>query len=89
MTAAKHLDHLDKFFSMLAVNSLAINLTKCMFMVPDLEILGHILKKLGTTPNHQHILVIIKCPPPGHETAAGLPGHGQLLPPPHTRYCSS
>jgi hypothetical protein len=56
-------------------------------MVPELEVLGHIINSVGTTPIPQHVQVITDYPPPpGHETAATLPGHGQLLPPFHTRY---
>jgi hypothetical protein len=35
-----HLRHLEAFFNALATNSLAINLGKCVFAVPSLEILG-------------------------------------------------
>jgi hypothetical protein len=33
-------------------------------MVPELEVLGHIINKSGTTPTPQHIQVIIEYPPP-------------------------
>jgi hypothetical protein len=33
-------------------------------MVPELEVLGHIICKSGTTPTPQHIQVIIEYPPP-------------------------
>jgi hypothetical protein len=36
-----HLHHLEAFFNALATNGLAINLEKCVFAVPSLEILGH------------------------------------------------
>jgi hypothetical protein len=36
-----HLCHLEVFFSALATNGLAINLEKCVFAAPSLEILGH------------------------------------------------
>jgi hypothetical protein len=86
-TAAEHLAHLDQFFAVLAANGMVINLSKCTFMVPELEVLGHIINSVGTTPIPQHVQVITDFPPPpGHETAATLPGHGQLLPPFHTRY---
>jgi hypothetical protein len=45
---------------MLAANGLTINLSKCAFMVPELEMLGHIINKSGTTPTPQHIQVIIE-----------------------------
>jgi hypothetical protein len=46
------------------VNGLAINLIKCTFMVPEQEVLGHIINKSGTNPTPQHIQVIIEYPPP-------------------------
>jgi hypothetical protein len=36
-----HLLHLKAFFSALATKGFAINLEKCVFAVPSLEILGH------------------------------------------------
>ena len=85
---AEHLDHLDQFFAVLAANGLTINLSKCTFMVPKLEVLGHIINSASTTPIPQHIQVIIGTRPPGCETAAVLPGDGQLLLPLHTSYCT-
>jgi hypothetical protein len=38
-----HLRHLEAFFSALATNGLAINLEKCFFAAPSLEILGHMI----------------------------------------------
>ncbi len=35
------LHHLEEFFKALAANGLAINLEKCVFATPSLEILGH------------------------------------------------
>jgi hypothetical protein len=54
-TEAEHLDHLDHFFAVLAANGLIINLSRCTFMVPELEVLGHIINKSGTTRIPQHI----------------------------------
>jgi hypothetical protein len=64
-TATEHLEHLDQFFTVLAANGLTINLSKCTFMVPEQEVLGHIINKLGTTPTPtpQHIQVIIEYHP--------------------------
>jgi hypothetical protein len=36
-----HLRHLEAFFTALAANGLTINLEKCAFATPSLEILGH------------------------------------------------
>jgi hypothetical protein len=55
-----HLHHLEAFFKALAANGLAINLEKCVFATPSLEILGHII--LATMANHA--AEIENCPPP-------------------------
>jgi hypothetical protein len=47
---------------------MVINLSKCTFMVPELEVLGHIINRVGTTPIPQHIQVIIEYPPPPQDT---------------------
>ncbi len=52
---SEHLDHLDQFFAVLATNDLIINLSKCTFTVPELEVLGHLINKSSTTPIPQHI----------------------------------
>ena len=49
--------HLDQFFAVLAANSMVINLSKCTFMVPELEVLGHIINSVGTTPIPHHVEV--------------------------------
>jgi hypothetical protein len=46
----KHLLHLEAFFNALATNGLAINLEKCFFAVPSLEILGHMILATGLDP---------------------------------------
>ncbi len=47
--------------AVLAANGLTI---KCTFMVSELEVLGHIISKSGTTRTPQQIQVIIEYPPP-------------------------
>jgi hypothetical protein len=87
--AVEHLEHLDQFFAMLAANSFTINLGKCTFMVPEPEVLGHIINKAGSTPT-PHTYRLHRVPThSGREAAAALPGDGQLLPPFHARYCRS
>ncbi len=48
--AKPHLHHLEAFFKTLATNGLAINLEKCMFATPSLEILGHTISATGASP---------------------------------------
>jgi hypothetical protein len=44
----QHLAHLEALFSALAANGLAINLEKCAFAIPSLEILGHTISVGGS-----------------------------------------
>jgi hypothetical protein len=59
-----HLRHLEAFFNALATNGLAINLEKCVFTAPSLEILGHINSATGVAPTADHAAKIKNCPPP-------------------------
>ncbi len=59
-----HLYHLEAFFTALAVNGLAINLEKCVFATPSLEILGHRISATGAAPTANHAAEIENCPPP-------------------------
>jgi hypothetical protein len=72
-----HLRHLEAFFNALATNGLAINLEKCVFAAPSLEILGHTISAAGVTPMADHATEIENCPPPqdirrSHCNQAGL-----------------
>ncbi len=58
-----HLLHLEAFFNTLATNGLAINLEKCVFAVPSLEILGHAILATGSAPTASHAAEIESCPP--------------------------
>jgi hypothetical protein len=49
-----HLHHLEAFFKALATNGLAINLEKCVFATPSLEILGHTISATGAAPAADH-----------------------------------
>jgi hypothetical protein len=77
-----HLCHLEAFFTALAANGLAINLEKCVFATPSLEILGLRISVTGAAPTADHATKIKNCPPPppGHQATAVLSGHGKLLP---------
>jgi hypothetical protein len=59
-----HLHHLEAFFKALAANGLAINLEKCVFATPSLEILGHTISVMGAAPTADHTAKIKNCPPP-------------------------
>ncbi len=58
-----HLHHLEAFFKALAANGLAINLEKCVFATPSLEILGHTISATGAAPTPDHAAKIKNCPP--------------------------
>jgi hypothetical protein len=59
-----HLRHLEVFFTALATNGLAINLEKCVFAAPSLEILGHTISAAGAAHKANHAAEIENCPPP-------------------------
>ncbi len=59
-----HLRHLEAFFNALATNGLAINLEKCLFAAPSLEILGHMISATGAAPTANHAAKIENCPSP-------------------------
>jgi hypothetical protein len=58
------LRHLETFFTALAANSLAINLEKCVFATPSLEILGHKISATGAAPTANHAAEIKIYPSP-------------------------
>jgi hypothetical protein len=58
-----HLRHLEAFFTALATNGLTINLGKCVFAAPSLEILGHTISAAGAAPTTDHAAEIELCPP--------------------------
>ncbi len=59
-----HLHHLEAFFKALAANGLAINLEKCVFATPSLEILGHAILATGGAPTADHAAEIKNCQSP-------------------------
>jgi hypothetical protein len=63
-TGKTHLQHLEAFFKALAANGLTINLEKCVFATPSLEILGHMILATGAAPTASHTAAIENCPPP-------------------------
>jgi hypothetical protein len=56
--------HLEAFFSALAANGLAINLEKCVFAVPTLEILGHMISVGGSASTAELTATIHSRPSP-------------------------
>jgi hypothetical protein len=78
-TIFTHLLHLEAFFNALAVNGLIINLEKCVFAVPSLEVLSHTISATGSAPTGNQ--KIESCPPPHrHQATAMFSQHGEFLP---------
>jgi hypothetical protein len=64
-STGKHTYAIWRLFSLLlATNGLAINLEKCVFAAPSLEILGHMILATGAAPTANHAAEIENCPPP-------------------------
>jgi hypothetical protein len=84
-----HLHHLEAFFEALPANSLAINLEKCMFAIPSLEILGHTISATGATHGRSPCLNQILPTPSGYQAAATFSWHGKLLPPFSAQVCTN
>jgi hypothetical protein len=57
-----HLRHLEVFFNALITNGLTIKLEKCVFEVPSLEILDHVISAAGAAPMAGHATKIQLCP---------------------------
>jgi cytoskeleton-associated protein 5 len=71
-----HLRHLEAFFKALSANGLAINLEKCVFATPPLEILGHKISAMRAAPTADHAAEIANCPPPRLQATAMFSRHG-------------
>jgi cleavage and polyadenylation specificity factor subunit 1 len=63
-TMEEHLEHLSQFFSVLQKNGLTINPAKCVFAVPSLKFLGHMVSESGIVPLPRHVSAIQNFPPP-------------------------
>jgi hypothetical protein len=65
LRTGKHTSAIWRLFSALkAANGLGINLEKCVFAAPSLEILGYTISATGATPTADHAAEIKNCPPP-------------------------
>jgi hypothetical protein len=84
-----HLHHLEAFFKALATNGLAINLEKCVFATPSLEILGHTISATGVAPTADHAAEIKNCPPFRISSNYNVSQHGKLLPPFPAQVCTN
>jgi hypothetical protein len=76
-TIFTHLLHLEAFFNALAANGLIINLEKCVFAVPSLEVLSHTISAIGSAPTGNQKLNL--APPHRHQATAMFSQHGEFL----------
>ncbi|KAK8916810.1 hypothetical protein KSP39_PZI022605 [Platanthera zijinensis] len=59
-----HIQHLETIFTTLRANSFYVKLTKCQFMTPTIEFLGHVISASGVSPHPDKITTIVNWPPP-------------------------
>ena len=54
----EHLENLDKVLGIMATAGLTLNLTKCKFMLPSVEYLGHVIDQHGLHPTKEKVKAI-------------------------------
>ena len=60
----QHLQHLRQLLSILAVNGILVNPTKCFFAKSSVDFLGHHVSSAGLTPLSSHVQAILDYPLP-------------------------
>ena len=63
-TTEEHLQTLDKVLEKLGAAGLKLNKSKCFFLRPQIEYLGHIIDKDGLHPTKEKIKAIQEAPKP-------------------------
>ena len=63
-TMEEHLGHLEEFFRVLEENGLTINPVKCVFAVPSLKFLGHMVDGNGIRPLPKQVPAVQGVHPP-------------------------
>ena len=61
-TIDDHLQNLDKVLNILATAGLTLNRTKCAFLIPQVEYLGHIIDQNGFHPTKEKVKAIREAP---------------------------
>ena len=61
-----HIKHLFLVFEKCRVYQIYLNLEKCVFMVCQGKILGHIVSKNGISTDFEKIKIIVELPRPGN-----------------------
>ncbi len=63
-TKEQHWEHFWTLFAILVTNGLALNLEKCIFVVAELNFLGHRISAAGLAPLRDNIQIILDFPKP-------------------------
>ena len=63
-TIDDHLQNLDKVLNILATTGLMLNRTKCAFLMPQVDYLGHIIDQYGLHPTKEKVKAIRESPQP-------------------------
>ena len=63
-TFEEHLDHLCRVMSRLRSANLKLKLTKCHFVRPKVEYLGHVISSAGLSPNPRQVAAVSNYPQP-------------------------
>jgi len=59
-----HMQNLDKVLSILSTNGLRLNKSKCAFLLPKVEYLGHVIDEQGLHPTKEKVKAIQEAPRP-------------------------
>ncbi|MCO5570330.1 hypothetical protein L7F22_024049 [Adiantum nelumboides] len=70
-----HIEHLKKIFEKCKLYRICLNPEKCVFMVRQAKILGHIVSKNGISTDMVKILVIVELPRPLRVKEEAFMGH--------------
>lgn len=78
-TEQEHLQTLNKVLSRLSDAGLKLKQTKCSFMQPSVECLGHNISADGIRPTEEKTCAIQDAPVPNNESATVFSGPTELL----------
>ena len=66
-TNKEHLKNLDEVLSRLEWSGLRLKRSKCAFMLPSIEYLGHKISAEGLQPTQEKVRAIQEAPPPTYQ----------------------
>ena len=67
-TFDNHLVHLEAVFQRMVASKFQIKLSKCSFVRPELDYLGHVISSGGVKPDPKKIAAMVKFPLPKNVT---------------------